>query len=540
MRGCLTKPSRNVITRFKTAMASIYRKKYKKKDPETGETVKRYSRKYWIKYRDGDGVVLRVPGCTDRAATLQLAAKLEREAELKKAGVYDPFEQHRKRPLSDHLEDYDSFLQAKGDSEKHVYQVISRARKIIQGCKFVFPSDISPARVQERLAELRRQGSSAQTVNFYMQAIKQFATWMVRDRRVPDNPLCVLTPMNVQKDRRHDRRALAEEELAWLLDAAESGPIVEAISGVRRAKIYMFSAFTGLRRKELASLTPRSLHLDGEVPTVTISAAYTKNGRRDILPLHPVVAEAMRLWTVMEKLGLDDPLFPLRTASGNYRRTSKMMQRDLKAAREKWINEAKTPEERAIREASDFLTYQNHDGLFADFHSNRHTFITNLAKAKVHPKLAQALARHSTINLTMNVYTHVGLDEKAGAVASLPAPKSPTSESGNEPVDDDEDSGPSAGVVPRVVPCGAQNGAQRLSRNGRPMARNGNGELSDRAEEACREDDHKSLPEKRFGKKRKEMAAIDTAISEGKIEVHPARLERATFGSVDRCSIQLS
>lgn len=169
-------------------MASIYRKKYKKEDPETGETVKRYSRKYWIKYRDGDGVVVRVPGCTDRAATLQLAAKLEREAELKKAGVYDPFEQHRKRPLSEHLEDYERFLAAKGDSSKHVYQVISRARKVIRECRFVFPSDISPARVQERLAELRRQGRSAQTANFYLQAIKQFATWMVRDRRIPDNP----------------------------------------------------------------------------------------------------------------------------------------------------------------------------------------------------------------------------------------------------------------------------------------------------------------------------------------------------------------
>jgi len=170
---------------------------------------------------------------------------------------------------------------------------------------------------------------------------------------------------------------------------------------------------------------------------VTISAAHTKNGQPAEVPLHPVVVEAMREWLVTEKLRPGDPLFPLRTANGKYRRTSKMMQRDLKAARDKWIDKAKTPEERARREASDFLTYQNHDGLFADFHANRHTFVTSLGKAGVHPKLAQALARHSTINLTMNVYSHVGLDEKARAVASLPAPKSPSSESDDESAEDE-------------------------------------------------------------------------------------------------------
>ena len=40
-----------------------------------------------------------------------------------------------------------------------------------------------------------------------------------------------------------------------------------------------------------------------------------------------------------------------------------------------------------------------------DFHSLRVTYITNLARAGVHPKVAQILARHSTIDLTMKVYT---------------------------------------------------------------------------------------------------------------------------------------
>ncbi|MGW1801111.1 tyrosine-type recombinase/integrase [Streptomyces sp. NPDC001984] len=37
----------------------------------------------------------------------------------------------------------------------------------------------------------------------------------------------------------------------------------------------------------------------------------------------------------------------------------------------------------------------------------RHTCGTLLAFLKVHPKVAQAILRHSQINMTMDVYTHV-------------------------------------------------------------------------------------------------------------------------------------
>lgn len=57
----------------------------------------------------------------------------------------------------------------------------------------------------------------------------------------------------------------------------------------------------------------------------------------------------------------------------------------------------------------------------ADFHALRHTFISNLARAGVHPRNAQALARHSTIDLTMNVYTHVEMGELASDLESLPS-----------------------------------------------------------------------------------------------------------------------
>jgi integrase len=109
------------------------------------------------------------------------------------------------------------------------------------------------------------------------------------------------------------------------------------------------------------------------------------------------------------------PQFPVKAPGGVDRRTAKMMRVDLKAARKKWIAEAKKPEEKAEREQSDFLKYQDSRGLFADFHSNRHTFITNLERVGVSPRRAQSLARHSDIRLTMGVYTHIGLHDQSAA-----------------------------------------------------------------------------------------------------------------------------
>jgi len=66
------------------------------------------------------------------------------------------------------------------------------------------------------------------------------------------------------------------------------------------------------------------------------------------------------------------------------------------------------------------ITYKDETGRVADFHSLRHTFISNLTRSSVSPKIAQSLARHSTIGLTMDTYTHIGLYDERTALDSLP------------------------------------------------------------------------------------------------------------------------
>jgi len=97
-----------------------------------------------------------------------------------------------------------------------------------------------------------------------------------------------------------------------------------------------------------------------------------------------------------------------------------VIRRDLATARQELL--AESNEDRPHHEKSDFLKYIDSEGRYAVFHSNRHTFITNLSLAGVAPRDAQELARHSDVRLTMNVHSHIGLDDKAKAIWKLGVP----------------------------------------------------------------------------------------------------------------------
>jgi integrase len=56
-----------------------------------------------------------------------------------------------------------------------------------------------------------------------------------------------------------------------------------------------------------------------------------------------------------------------------------------------------------------------------DIHALRHTFGTHLSKAGVTPRVAMAAMRHSSLDLTMNIYTDPVLLDVGAAVDALPA-----------------------------------------------------------------------------------------------------------------------
>ncbi len=249
----------------------------------------------------------------------------------------------------------------------------------VEACRWRRIAQIKATDVQRFLANLRDEGLSVQTSNHYLRAIKCFTRWLTINRRLRSNPLDGLAMLNVRVDRRHDRRALSRDEFWRLVDAANSGPVVESIPGIDRAMLYVLAAWTGLRKGEIGSLTPASFRFTDDPPTVTVAAAYSKHRREDTQVLHPEVVTRLREWLQLRQPADDEILFPIsKRTCGLDRKTAKMMREDLAAARRVWLAETDDPAERRRRLQSDFLKYKDSQNRFADFHANRHTFITNL------------------------------------------------------------------------------------------------------------------------------------------------------------------
>ena len=197
------------------------------------------------------------------------------------------------------------------------------------------------------------------------------------------------------------------------------------------------AAYTGLRASELASLKPESFDLESDLPTVTVHAAYSKHRRTDVLPLHPSLVQLLRQWLSCKPP--DYPVWP-----GNWAKDKEagvMLKLDLKAAG---------------------IPYVDESGCYADFHALRQTFITNMVKSGVSPKAALSLARHSTVDLTMNVYTSLTVNDQASAIASLP-PIQDLGVAQSEAVQLRATGTDGYKKVPTVVQGGAGSGAFRLA-----------------------------------------------------------------------------
>ncbi|MCI0460338.1 MAG: helix-turn-helix domain-containing protein [Gemmataceae bacterium] len=95
-----------------------------------------------------------VPLCTNKTAAEIMLADLVRKAENAEVGIRDPFEQHQKRPLTEHLADYRRELEARGNAPRYISLVSSRLADLLSGCGFVFIPDLSASRVSDWLASL--------------------------------------------------------------------------------------------------------------------------------------------------------------------------------------------------------------------------------------------------------------------------------------------------------------------------------------------------------------------------------------------------
>ena len=254
------------------------------------------------------------------------------------------------------------------------------------------------------MKDKRRGGLGVRTSNHDVTALRNFGNFLQKDRRHPENPFAHLEKLNAAVDVRRERRVLCREEMILILEAAwQSTRTFKRLNGPDRAVVYLMASYTGLRSNELHSLSRDNLDLAGDPPTVSLAAKASKRRKLDVLPLHPQLAAQLREW-----IGERDQLF----LGSWYNYSAEMIRKDMETARIEWLKGAPDDTTRDEWGRSDFLKYQTEDG-YADFHALRHGFVSRLAGSGVHPKVAKELARHSTIAVTMDRYTHVELDEMA-------------------------------------------------------------------------------------------------------------------------------
>ena len=374
---------------------------------------------WFARVKDASGVVRDVTLAADKTAAQTMLGDLLRRVEREKAGVVASHDEHRRRPLADLLAEYQRHLLDKGNGRDHAAQVVRRCQAVFAGIGAVLLADMDATAAEGWLADQRRDNPrfGSQTFNHHVTNLKAFGNWLVRARRAAENPFRFLNKLNVAVDVRHRRRGLNGAEFAALLAAAEGGQPFRKLPGGDRAALYRVAAYTGLRASELASLSPASFDLDADPPTVTVGAGYSKRRRQDTVPLHPDLVAALRPWLAGRDTG--ERIWPGRWAADHG--AVDLIRRDLAYARMAHLDAAVSPVERERREQDGFLMAHNTVGEVVDFHSLRHQFVTSLVAAGVAPKDAQALARHSTITLTLDRYAHVGIRDTAAAVAKLPA-----------------------------------------------------------------------------------------------------------------------
>ena len=396
-----------------TTMAVFKRKRAGKDGKAEADGV------WTVQITDHAGVRRRIPGFASRAASMELERNIRKLVSIRQAGGSPDAESNRfletapeivrnklaawgviageraaaGKALAVHIEDWRLAMEAKGNCADHIKNFVANLKRVSVGCNWRHLSDISASPVVGWMNAQKGADKSFGTINHHLRAAKAFCGWLVKERRMAENPLAHIALLNAKADRRLERRALAVAEIGRLLAAAEAGEPSHGMTGADRALLYRFALETGFRWSECCSLTRASFDFEASPATVTIRAESAKNRKEDTLPLRPELAADLN-----KRMAL---FLPTAKAFPGMRRDkgAKMLRVDLEAA--------------GIPATDEY-------GRVVDFHSLRHTFGTLGAKAGIPLATMQKLMRHSDPKLTAGIYTHVLVADKADELAKLP------------------------------------------------------------------------------------------------------------------------
>jgi integrase len=233
-------------------------------------------------------------------------------------------------------------------------------------------ADIHPFMV-ERYKHMRKDaGRKEATVNRELAALKNLFTMAITWGKASQNPV---TQVRLFREENGRIRVVTDEEEARLLAACS--PTLRPV--------VITALHTGLRKSELLSLTWQDV--DFQRRTITVDAAYAKNGETRSVPMTATVTTTLRALRGAEA--------PNAAVFVTYRGTP---YRNLRKV---------------------FLDACRRAGITGlTLHDLRHTFASRLVMASVDLPTVQAFMGHKTIQMTLR-YTHLAPDHKRAAIAVL-------------------------------------------------------------------------------------------------------------------------
>ena len=322
-----------------------------------GTRVVKQAAKWYGQYVDADGTVRRKPLARDKEAARQLLAGIEKKVERRRSGLTDAADDHSRRPLAQHLDEYAQVLASKGDSGDLVKRTLANVAAVLTGCGFAMLGDVDVSAVARWLNakreggepvmipvgveafevkdvaailgvttdavadHVRRHGLSATgqgrarriarssveflvaraargigpaAVNHYVTSHRGFFTWLVKAMRAAANPLDTLELLNEGVDVRRARRELTAEQLATVFATARaSARTFRGLTGEDRYFLYLTASATGFRANALANLTPAHFHLAGDRPLIDLPARLNKSKKVKKQPIPQATAAAL-------------------------------------------------------------------------------------------------------------------------------------------------------------------------------------------------------------------------------------------------------
>lgn len=252
---------------------------------------------------------------------------------------------------------------------------------------------LAPLHIQEyygrALTAGRRDGAgglSAQTVKHHHRILSEALHQAVRWRLLQINPCQFVDP---PRPTRREMKIIDPAQMGTLLSAVGTGPMHIPV---------LLAITTGMRRGEILGLRWRDVRLDDAVLSVTQTLEQTAKGvtfkepkterSRRTIALPSLAVDALRRHKAQQaeqrlKLGpiyADHDLICCRTDG--------------------------TPlSPRAVTKA--FAVIASALKLGVRFHDLRHSHISHLLAAGVHPKVASERAGHASVSITLDVYSHV-------------------------------------------------------------------------------------------------------------------------------------